>query len=217
MFLVLLKAGEKTKGRKMPRVVILDCGSSFVRNLFNKLKDFQVLPVMVPSDTPAGDVLNLNPIGIFITGSPYYVNDPLSPQIDTDIYDAGVPILGICYGLQRMAVDLGGTVKRMAEPERECVHLYLNENNSSILYRDFTEEGAPVWMSHSCKAVTVPDGFLVTGETDETVIASMEDIERRLYAVQYHPEHKGKDPASQAGTAILWSFLEGICGHQINN
>lgn len=197
----------------MSNVALLYCGSNLTKSLYDKLVELKVRPFLMPSDTPAEDVLAINPIAIIITGSPDYVNGPNAPRIDVNLYGCGVPMLGICYGMQLMARDLGGEVKRMASPEREWCHLELT-NHPSELYQDFTEEGVPVWMLHTCKLTQVPEGFVVTGSTERSEIASMEDITAGLYAVQYHPEHKGRDPTSQAGTAIIWNFLKEICEHE---
>jgi len=198
----------------MRNVPILYCGSSFTKSLYDTLINFKLRPILLPSDTPAEVLTALNPLALFISGSPEYVNSPKAPTVDTTIYTLGVPVLGICYGMQRMAKDFGGEVKRMHEREKELIHLDFTEEPSE-LFRDFTDAGAPVWMAHVCKVTTVPEGFSVTGTTEATEAAAMEDEERGLYAVQFHPEHLGKDDSSQAGTSIIWNFLNGVCGHEL--
>ena len=198
----------------MRNVVILYCGSTYARSLFDVLLSLGVRPILLPSDTPLDVIVALDPLALVISGSPEYVNGPRAPAVDTRIYTCGRPILGVCYGMQVMARDLGGTVRRLAAPEKELIHLDFT-NQPSILFRDFTDEGAPVWMSHVCVVTVVPEGFSVTASTEDTVNAAMEDEERGLFAVQFHPEHRGKDPSSQAGTAIVWNFLNGICGHEL--
>jgi GMP synthase (glutamine-hydrolysing) len=197
----------------MSNVSLLYCGSSFTKSLYDKLTNLDIRPFLMPSDTPLADVMAINPIAIMITGSPMAPNHPKAPRVDTEIYYANVPVLGICYGMQRMAIDLGGKVKRMPRPERECVMMDLEE--PSTLFRDFDEGQAPVWMMHTCKVTEMPEGFSRTGSTEDCSIASMEDERRGLYSVQCHPEHLGRDPSSQAGTAIIWNFLNGVCGHEI--
>lgn len=197
----------------MSNVALLYCGSSFTKSLYDKLQSLHVRPFMMPSDTPVQDVMSINPKAIVIGGSGMAPNHPLAPRVDKDIYFAGVPVLGICYGMEIMAIDLGGSVKRMSLPEKECV--LMEKVEPSVLYRDFEDDELTTWMSHVCKVTEMPEGFSCTGKTKDSPIASMEDEERGLYAVQYHPEHYGKDPSSQAGTAIIWNFLNGVCGHKI--
>jgi len=198
----------------MRNAVILYCGSSFTKSLYDVLLDFELRPILLPSNSDYGLIFSLDPLAIFISGSPEYVNSPKAPKVDTDIYDMGCPILGICYGMQRMAKDLGGEVKRMKDRERELVHMEFT-NEYSALFDDFTDDGVPVWMAHVCKVTSLPPGFVVTGTTEETEVAAMEDVARGLYAVQFHPEHRGKDPSSQAGSTIIWNFLSYACGHSI--
>lgn len=197
-------------------VVILYCGSSFTKSLYDILLSFNLRPYMVPSNTPLELIQQLDPVALFISGSPEYVHSPHAPQVDPAIYNADIPILGICYGMQLMAKDLGGAVKRLPSPEKELIHLDLTDE-PSVLFRDFTSEGAPVWMAHVCIVSEVPEGFSITAKTEVTAISAMEDEERGLYAVQFHPEHRGKDPASQAGTSIIWNFLNGVCHYEINS
>jgi len=199
------------------RIVILYCGSYSTKALYDKLLYLNVTPILLPSNSSEQLISSLQPKGIIITGSPNYVHDPNGYKVDQAIYNMGVPLLGICYGMQRIAVDLGGIVKRMVKPEREEQHLKLSIDHPSILYQDFTDEGAPVWMVHVCKLTQPPEGFVVTGSTEETEIASMENPDRGIYAVQYHPEHRGKGASNQAGTAIIWKFLRDVCGCTAND
>lgn len=196
------------------RIAVLYCGSAKTKNLLDKLLYLGVTPILVPGNMPLAQLRILEPQGMIITGSPSCVMDPNAETVDTAIYDSGIPILGICYGIQRMAEDLGGVVRRMALPEHDVEVMGFTEEQS-VLFEDFCDDGAPVWMVHSCKVTEEPDGFLVTGYTEETQIAAMEDADRRLYGVQFHPEHKGSDPSNQAGTTILMRFLRDVCGCQI--
>lgn len=189
------------------KIAILYCGSHLTKSLYDKLLYLGTSPILLPSNTEMEFIDSLGVKAIMITGSPSYVNDPKSEQVDKDIYNCGLPVMGICYGMQRMAVDLGGSVKRMAKPERETTQLELEEPVSS-LYADFSDKVAPVWMVHVCKVIDMPANFRITGKTAQTPVASMEWEERRLYGLQYHPEHRGKDRANQAGTAILYNFLK---------
>lgn len=202
----------KTQKTTMRNVSILYCGSSFTRSLYDTLMTFGLRPILLPSDAPVEMVASLDPLGIFISGSPEYVNAPKAPRIDTEVYRLDTPIMGICYGMQLIAKDFGGKVKRMKEREKKLVHMDLTDQ-PSVLFRDFTEDGVPVWMAHVCKVTAVPENFSVTGYTADTEAAAMENEELGIYAVQFHPEHVGKDASSQAGTSIIWNFLNGICGY----
>jgi len=194
-------------------VVVLYCGSSLTKSLYDTLLGLGVTPILIPSRVKMEDITVFNPLAIVITGSPDYVNDPRAQTVDPLVFSSGIPILGICYGMQLMAKQLGGEVKRMAKPEKECVSMTF-ETRGSALYRDFAEASMPVWMLHSCKLTKMPPGFVCTGKTEHTEIAAMEHEHADIYAVQFHPEHRGNDPSSQAGTALLWSFLNGICGFE---
>ncbi len=200
-------------------IVILYCGSVFVKGLVDKLiNHVGGSVVMLPHNFPAEKIALLDPAGIIITGSGSYVNDPRAERVDPAIYGMGIPLLGICYGMQLMAKDLGGEVKKMAEPERESVQMtFSTAGKDSELYGDFADDAAPVWMSHNCKVTKVPEDFIICGKTDQCGIASMEHRGRNFYGVQFHPEHQGRDPAAQAGTIILWNFLSKVCGLAFND
>ncbi len=195
-------------------IVILYCGSAFVKGLFDKLLyHFGSSVIMLPHNFPAQKIAELDPAGIIVTGSGSYVNDPKAERVDPQIYNLGVPMLGICYGMQLMAKDLGGEVKKMAEPEKEEVQMTFSEaGKDSVLYGDFADESAPFWMSHNCKVTKVPPDFIIAGKTDMCDVASMEHRGRNFYGVQFHPEHQGRDPAAQAGTIVLWNFISKVCG-----
>jgi len=119
------------------------------------------------------------------------VLNPDGPTVDVGIYGLGIPVLGICYGMQRMAKDLGGEVVRFPSTEKETVLMkfeedFLEQNEPSPLFDGFTVAGVDVWMSHSCQVRVLPPGFRHVGSTKETHYAAME--RDNLYAVQFHPE-----------------------------
>jgi GMP synthase (glutamine-hydrolysing) len=198
-------------------IAILYCGSSFVKGLYDKLCHLGVTPIMVPHDFPAALLDKLSLSGIIITGSGSYVNDPRAERVDPGIYKLGVPILGICYGMQLMAKDLGGEVKKMAGSESGLTKMEFTEaGKDSVLYGDFADDSAPVWMAHNCRVTKMPDGFISAAKTEKTEFASMEHRGKNLYGLQYHPEHLGRDPSSQAGTIVIWNFLSKVCGIESN-
>lgn len=191
------------------KIVVLYCGSSLIQQLYDKLLGLRTRPILLPSDTPIEEIMRHAPKAIIISGSPQYVNDPTAPRVDTRIYEQAreVPILGICYGMQLIARDLGGSVKRMASMEKESTEIKITEP-ASVLYQDFIDDSCFLWMVHICKVVDLPNHFFSTSKTKLTEHASMEAPDLGIYATQYHPEYKG----SQAGTSVLWSFLNRIAG-----
>ena len=169
------------------RIAIVYCGTAHIKSLIDRCQRSETQPILVSSTTPAAEMMQrCEPKGIIITGSPLSVLNPESPTIDPAVYEIGIPTLGICYGMQRMAKDLGGDVVRFPKPERDVCLLEANIEHFSNLYQGFTVAGVDVWMSHSCQVRVMPEGFVGTGSTKETAIASME--RDHLYAVQYHPE-----------------------------
>jgi GMP synthase (glutamine-hydrolysing) len=189
-------------------IPILYCGSGLTQQLFDKVQKLAshvLTPVLLPSNTNIELISALAPKGIIITGSPQYVNDPNSPRVDEEIYGLGIPILGICYGMQLMAANLGGTVKRMSSYEKGLTETEF-VGQGSILFQDFAEDTFHSWMVHTCKVTEMPEGFVATSKTKRTEIASFEDADKKFYGTQFHPEHR----QSQAGSAILWNFLKTV-------
>jgi GMP synthase (glutamine-hydrolysing) len=158
---------------------------------------------------------DLAPHGIIITGSGEYVNAVGAPRVAQEVIEGQLaPVLGICYGMQLMATQLGGSVGKMKLPEHKWHNVVLNEQGkNSHLFPDFIEEEVPAWMAHNCMVAKVPPDFIVTGSTEKTPVACFEDRVRELYGVQWHPDHIGSDPSSQAGTIILTNFLRNLCGY----
>ena len=130
-------------------------------------------------------MLAKNPAAIILSGGPSSVYAEGAPSLDPAVLEAGVPVLGICYGFQVMAAALGGTVGRTGE--REYGHTQVRCEIGTTLFGDTPGEQA-VWMSHGDAVVRAPEGFTVTASTEQTPVAAFEDDERRLYGVQWHPE-----------------------------
>lgn len=176
-------------------IVVLYAGSSHIKSLLDRCVALDATPILVKADTPVDVVSALNPDGIIITGSPWSVFDPKCPKVDHAVYELGIPVLGICYGMQRMALDLGGDVARFPAMEKGKVLLSLVEGHESVLYAGFTIQGVDVWMAHSIQVRQMPDGFVKTGETAGTFYSSME--REHLFAVQFHPEKDGLGSGKQ--------------------
>ena len=161
--------------------------------------------VILPYNVPLDRITALNPRGIILSGGPASVHEVGSPQLDTRIFELGIPILGICYGLQLMAQMLGGRVVRA--DRREYGSALFRQAACSQLFAGL-EETFTVWMSHGDTVEKLPDGFQIEGSTENCPIAAIADPARTLYGVQFHPEvvhtHRGTD--------IVRNFAVAICG-----
>jgi GMP synthase (glutamine-hydrolysing) len=185
-------------------IVVLYCGSHHIKGLLDKILNYETDVVVMKSNTSVNIISALEPKGIIITGSPESVLSKNSPKVDPAIYELGIPVLGICYGCQRMVVDLGGTVVRKPSPEKDNVLMAVFEEEPSLLFKGFTLDGVDVWMNHHLQPDILPEGFRHTGQTKETTYAAFE--RGHLYCVQFHPDKDG----SGSGTQILNNFLD-IC------
>jgi GMP synthase (glutamine-hydrolysing) len=160
---------------------------------------------IVAHDAPLEEIRAKRPAGIVLSGGPASVYEPGAPAVDPGLFELGVPVLGICYGHQLMAQALGGEVA--ATGQREYGATTLHTQRAGVLLQDLAER-EQVWMSHGDAVTRAPEGFLVTATTDTIPVAAMEDPQRGMFAVQFHPEvaHTPK------GTAIMKRFLYEGCG-----
>ncbi|HQR04701.1 MAG: glutamine-hydrolyzing GMP synthase [Proteobacteria bacterium] len=194
------------------RILILDFGSQVAQLIARRVREQQVYCELHPFDVSADFIRNFSPQGIILSGGPnsvYAEQDWRAPQI---VFELGVPVLGICYGMQTMAQQLGGTVE--SSGKREFGYAEVRARGHSRLFNDIQDkintEGhglLDVWMSHGDKVTELPSGFKVIGSSDSCPVAAMADEERRFYAVQFHPEvtHTLK------GKEIIARFVHDIC------
>ena len=185
-------------------IVILDFGSQYTQLIARRIREFNVFSVVLPCTTPLDRVLALNPTGIVLSGGPSSVYDDAAPKADPAILQAGVPTLGICYGLQFMTHHLGGTVVPAAA--REYGHAEVEIVDPSKLFHGLPET-LQVWMSHGDHAESLAPGFRVTARTSNAV-AGIADDARRMWAVQFHPEVAH----TRHGMELLRNFAVDICG-----
>ncbi|MEA2208257.1 MAG: hypothetical protein QOF54_734, partial [Solirubrobacteraceae bacterium] len=157
----------------------------------------------LPHDTPVDELRRRNPLGIVLSGGPASIHEPGAPVLDPEILELGVPVLGICYGMQAMAQALGGDVARTGGAEFGKTELDIR---GGVLLHDVGDVDS-CWMSHNDAVVRAPDGFGVTASTPSTPVAAMEDPERGLYGVQFHPEVQH----TPRGTDMLKNFLSDAC------
>ncbi len=185
-------------------IVILDFGSQYTQLIARRIREFNVFSVVLPCTVSLDKVKALAPKGIILSGGPCSVYDADAPAADPAVLALGVPVLGICYGLQFITHHLGGKVVSAAA--REYGHAEVNVVSETPLFAGLPE-AMNVWMSHGDHAEELAPGFKLTAETSNA-IAGIEDVSRGIYAVQFHPEVAH----TRQGMELLKNFVLGICG-----
>src|SRR5881398_3544820 len=186
------------------KILILDFGSQYTQVIARRIRECQVYSEIVRFDTPAREIAALKPNGLILSGGPASVYDKGAPQIDPEIFSFGIPILGICYGLMLMAHGLGGKVRFSGRREYGAGVLHIK--NRSELFGGLGNQ-LDVWNSHGDEVTALPSGFHVVGTTDGCDFAAVEDPERKLYGLQFHPEVAH----TPRGKEILQNFVFNIC------
>ena len=186
-------------------VLVVDFGAQYAQLIARRVREAHVYSEIVPRDMPIAEMLARRPKGIIFSGGPKSVHVEGAPTIDDAVYAGGVPILGICYGAQLVAQQLGGEVARSGVGEYGRTALQVTA--SSALFGELPLQ-QEVWMSHADSIVAAPPGFSVTARTEAVPVAALEDLERALFGVQFHPEvvHTPR------GQEILKHFLYDVCG-----
>jgi len=198
-----LTAGGADEG---PRpVLVVDLGAQYAQLIARRVRECRVYSEIVPHDLPVEALKARRPAGIVLSGGPASVYEPGAFGIDPALFGLGVPVLGICYGHQLMSQDLGGDVE--ATGLREYGRTTLTVDEPGVLLEDLLSEDT-VWMSHGDAVARAPAGFRVTAHTDSTPVAAMEDRERALFGVQFHPEVAH----TPRGMDVMKRFLYEACG-----
>ena len=194
-------------------VLVVDFGAQYAQLIARRVRELEVFSEIVPNRISADDVAARRPSALILSGGPKSVNVDGAPRLDPEIYDLGVPVLGICYGAQLIALQLGGTVGRGMRGEYG--RTTLRRTAPSLLLPDEAPDVHAVWMSHFDAITEAPPGFHATAATDNAPVVVLEDDERRIYGVQFHPEvvHSpyGMDVlrrflAERAGCAPTWTM-----------
>src|SRR5216110_2780517 len=186
------------------KILILDFGSQYTQVIARRIRECQVYSEIIRFDTPVAEVAASKPKGLILSGGPASVYDKGAPQIDPEIFSLGVPVLGICYGLMLMAYHLGGRV--VFTGRREYGAGVLHIKNGSELLGGLGEQ-LDVWNSHGDEVTALPKGFRVAGTTEGCDFAAVEDPQRKLYGLQFHPEVAH----TPRGKEILQNFVYHIC------
>ena len=184
-------------------VIVLDFGGQYNQLIARRVREQGVYCELLPLSTPTEKLLEKNPIGIIFTGGPSNIFEEDAPRVGQDLLEAGIPILGICYGCQLIAHMSGGVV---TTGPREYGRQTLTVRSGKLF--DGVKETSLCWMSHTNYVEKLPDGFVSTATTPTCPVAAMENEARRLYGVQFHPEVMH----TEEGNKVLHNFLYNVCG-----
>lgn len=188
-------------------LIILDFGSQYSELIARRIRETEVYSEVLSYRTTAEQLKQLNPKGLILSGGPNSVYDNGAPHCDPAIWDLGIPVLGVCYGMQLMVEQLGGAVERAQRGEYGKASLHIDDPTDLLTNVD---DGTTMWMSHGDAVTQLPPGFEVLAHTENTPCAAIADHERKLYGVQFHPEVVH----SQGGIALIRNFVYHICNCQ---
>lgn len=186
-------------------IIIYDFGAQYTQLIARRVREANVFCEVVPYTLPLEQVRSKKPAGIILSGGPSSVLDADAPMIDPALYDLGVPVLGICYGMQLTAHLLGGTVERAAQREYGRVDVHM-DTSSKLL--GGMQDASACWMSHTYHVTRAPEGFTSIARSESCAFCAMENPQRRIYCVQFHPEVTH----SAEGFKVLANFLYDVCG-----
>lgn len=185
-------------------IIILDFGSQYSELIARRIRETQVYSEVLSYRTTAEQLRQLNPRGIILSGGPNSVYDGHAPHCDPEIWQMGIPILGVCYGMQLMVQQLGGEVEQAERGEYGKASLCIDDPTDLLTN---VEDGTTMWMSHGDSVTRLPDGFELLAHTENTPCAAIAHHDRKLYGVQFHPEVVH----SIGGQALIRNFVYHIC------
>jgi GMP synthase (glutamine-hydrolysing) len=189
------------------KILILDFGSQYTQLIARRVREAHVYCELHPFDMNFEAIKEFAPRGIILSGGPKSVYDDGAPAVEEALFDLGIPVLGICYGMQLLARHFGGNV--VPTGKREYGHADLvSQNTPGPLFDGFFIDGkSPVWMSHGDHVEKIPDGFEIIAQTDNAPVAAIQNVDRNLYGVQFHPEVNH----TPRGEIIVDTFVRKIC------
>ncbi len=187
-------------------VLVVDFGAQYAQLIARRVREANVYSEIVPHTITAQEIAARKPVGVIFSGGPKSVHVEGAPSIDAGVYELGLPVLGICYGAQLLARQLGGEVDRTGRGEYG--RTTLTTHGGSTLLGPAPDERSDVWMSHFDSITRAPDGFTTVGSTVDAPVAVLESDERRIYGMQFHPEVVH----TPGGQAMLVRFLHEVCG-----
>jgi len=188
------------------RILVLDFGSQYTQLIARRVREAQVYCEIHPFNMPMTQIRAFSAKGIILSGGPSSIYDPDAPKADPRLTDLGVPLLGICYGMQFITQSLGGTVSRALDREYGSAGILIQDNID--LFADLGEQRSmKVWMSHGDRVEKMPEGFEILATSKNSPVAAMADKKRKIYGLQFHPEVVH----TPEGNKIIRNFLFGIC------
>jgi len=197
-------------GAPHERILVLDFGSQYTQLIARRIREAHVYSEILPYNVPLARILAHRPAGLVLSGGPASVYDRKAPTVPKQLLDAGIPILGICYGMQLVTHVLGGTVARAAHREYGPAALQIDDRTDLFKGFEGTRAAPRAWMSHGDRIERMPPGFSAIARTSNSPVAAMKATERnrRIYCLQFHPEVAH----TEGGTTILKNFVYDICG-----
>ncbi len=190
------------------KILILDFGSQYTQLIARRVREAHVYCELHPFDMDLEEIKAFRPTGIILSGGPKSVYEEGAPEVAEELFELGVPVLGICYGMQVMSRHFGGKVVPAGKREFGHADLHLVGETDSLFDNFFLEGRSPVWMSHGDHVEVVPAGFEIVAGTDNAPVAAIQDRSRKLYGVQFHPEVNH----TPRGEILIDSFVRRICG-----
>ena len=191
--------------KKIDTILVLDFGSQYTQLIARRIRESNVYSEILPWDIDESKIIDLNPKGIILSGGPNSVTESYTPRLPQCVFDLGIPILGICYGMQTLAEQMGGHV--ISSDQKEFGHSELSIVKDSVLFKNLKKQ-INVWMSHGDQVQDIPDEFDLIAATETAPISAMEHINLPIYAIQFHPEVTH----TEDGKTILDNFIFEICG-----
>ncbi|PLY03686.1 MAG: GMP synthase (glutamine-hydrolyzing) [Desulfuromonas sp.] len=189
------------------KILILDFGSQYTQLIARRVREAHVYCELHPFDMALDEIKSFNPKGIILSGGPKSVYDNGAPVIDGELFELGVPVLGICYGMQLVANHFGGKVVPAGKREYGHADLYAKNTPGPLFDSFFVDGHSPVWMSHGDHVELIPQNFEVVAATDNAPVCAIQDVERNLYGVQFHPEVNH----TPRGELLIDTFVRKIC------
>ena len=188
-------------------IIILDFGSQYTQLIARRVREIGVFSVVLPCDVSIEKIESMNPSGIILSGGPETVTQSNTSKINKELFNFQIPLLGICYGMQTMAQELGGVV--INSDKREFGHATIRRVEDSILFDgiDFSNNALDVWMSHGDKVDQLPDSFSAIAESENCAVAAFQNVEKSWFGLQFHPEVTHTDQ----GSKILSNFIYTVC------